>query len=406
LKKLLLVLLPLAVAAAIVWGVVRKNEPPRIDFARVTRQTLVSTLPTNGKVEPFEWQTARAAIAGTVHSVPVHEGETVSKGAELAAIGGSAVQADVDAAEAKAAEARANLTALESGGRPADLTDIQNSIERARLDLDQQTREFETLKRLVAKQAATPAEAQVAEEKVRQTQAAIAGLEKRRTSLISKPDLAAAQARLQDAEVALNLARKRAGETIVRSPLSGVVYSLSARPGAYLNVGDPVANVGRMDRLRVRVYVDEPELGRVAEGQPVTITWQALPGKKWQGTVESKPTSIQALGSRQVGEVVCTIENPGRELVPGTNVDAEIRTAVVPDALVIPRGALRHDADGDYVFALKGDTVERRPVKTGVSSVSLAQITEGLAAGDAVALPSDTALESGKRVSAVFGPQR
>jgi len=54
-----------------------------------------------------------------------------------------------------------------------------------------------------------------------------------------------------------------------------------------VNVGDTAANVGRLDRLRVRVYVDEPELGRVAEGQPVTITWDALPGSsgagRWSG---------------------------------------------------------------------------------------------------------------------------
>jgi HlyD family secretion protein len=163
-----------------------------------------------------------------------------------------------------------------------------------------------------------------------------------------------------------------------------------------------VANVGRMDRLRVRVYVDEPELGRVAEGQPVTLTWQALPGKKWLGTVQRKPTSIQALGSRQVGEVVCIIENPGRELVPGTNVDAEIRTAVVESALVIPRESLRHDTNGDYVFALKGDTVERRPVKTGTSSIALVEVTEGLAEGDAVALPSDNPMKAGDRVTAAM----
>ena len=135
-------------------------------------------------------------------------------------------------------------------------------------------------------------------------------------------------------------------------------------------------------------------------GQPVTIRWQALPGKEWHGTVERKPSSIQALGSRQVGEVVCTIENPGGELLPGTNVDAEIRTAVVNNALVIPREALRHDAGGDYVLALKDETIERRTVKTGASSVSLVQIASGLAEGDAVALPTESPLKPGDRVTA------
>ena len=182
--------------------------------------------------------------------------------------------------------------------------------------------------------------------------------------------------------------------------MAGVLYGLEVRPGAYARAGDRVANVGRMDKLRVRVYVDEPELGRVSEGQPVTITWDALPGKQWHGTVEKKPASIQALGSRQVGEVICTIENAGRELIPGTNVNAEIRTAVAENALVIPKETLRHDAQGDYVFALQGDSLQRRAVKKGASSVTWLQVVEGLSDGDAVALPSDLPLKAGDRVAA------
>jgi hypothetical protein len=59
LKKLLVLVLAL-IAVAIAWGVLRRSRPPRVDFARVTRQTLVSALSTNGKAEPFEWREARA----------------------------------------------------------------------------------------------------------------------------------------------------------------------------------------------------------------------------------------------------------------------------------------------------------------------------------------------------------
>jgi HlyD family secretion protein len=184
--------------------------------------------------------------------------------------------------------------------------------------------------------------------------------------------------------------------------MAGVIYGLDVRTGGYVNPGDLLANVGNLDRLRVRVYVDEPELGRVAEGQPVTITWQALAGKKWAGKVERKPTSIQPLGTRQVGEVICWIDNPGHELIPGTNVDIVIRTAVVENALVIPKTTLRHDAGGDFVFLLKGDAVERRPVTVGISSISDVQVASGLAEGDEIALPSEISLKPGDRVSAVM----
>jgi HlyD family secretion protein len=395
-------LLAVVAVAVLVWGFLSKREPPPVSFTRAKRQTLVSTLPTNGKVEPFVWQAVRVETAGLVRQVAVEDGQTVAQGAELARMSDPALQTGIDTAEAKVAEARANLAAAEAGARPAELTDIENSLARARLDLEQQEIDYNSLHRLADKQAATKSEVQIAHDKVQHTQLTIDGLEKRRASLVSKPDVAANQARVHDAEVLLAAAKARAALIAVRSPMAGTVYGLAARAGAWLEVGDLVANVGRLDRLRVRVYVDEPELGRVAVGQPVTIGWQALPGRQWQGSVERKPVSIETLGSRQVGEVVCMIENPGRDLIPGTNVDAEIRTAVVDHALVIPRETLRHDARGDYVLALKGDTVERRAVKTGASTIALVEVTQGLADGDAVALPSDTPLSPGARVTPVI----
>ncbi len=88
--------------------------------------------------------------------------------------------------------------------------------------------------------------------------------------------------------------------------------------------------------------------------------------------------------------------------MPGTNVNAEIRTAVVENALVIPKETLRHDAQGDYVYALKGDVVERRAVKKGVSSITQVQVVEGLSDGDAVAMPGDVPIKSGDRVTAAI----
>jgi HlyD family secretion protein len=401
LKKLLFPLLAL-LAAVMVWGVIRRNAPPTVKFVRARRQTVVSTLPTNGKVEPIEWQAARAAASGLAVRVPVEEGQYVAAGAALAEIADPALETDTQSAEAHVAEARANLAALAGGGRPADAVEIANSLARARLDLDRERKELETRQRLLLHQASTAMEVQEQADKVARIEAEIAGLEKRRGALVSASEVDAARARLRSAEADLELVRQRGGRTVVRAPIAGVVYSLAVRAGAYLKAGDEVASVGRTERLRVRVYVDEPLLGRVAVGQPVAIRWEALAGKEWQGRVDRKPAAIQALGTRQVGEVLCAIENPGRDLVPGANVDAEIRTAVVDNALVIPKETLRRDTGGDYVLALAGDTAQRRAVKTGNSTVTLVQIVEGLAEGDAVALPTETALKPGDRVTPVL----
>ena len=400
-KKWLLALLVLA-AAIVGWGVLRKNAPPKVSFTRVKRTTLTSTLPTNGKVEPFEWQTIRAERAGILGRVSVREGQKVAKDEVIASISDPSMQADIQGGEARVAEARANLAALEGGGKPAQLAEIESSLTQAQLLLQQEQKEAGALERLAEKQAATSAEVEAARQKVKQSETEIQGLERRRKSLVGKTDVAAAKARVQDAEAAFDLARQRAAQGVVRAPIAGVIYGLAVRTGAYVNPGDVLANVGDLNRLRVRVYVDEPELGRVAEGQPVTISWQALEGKHWSGRVESRPTAIQQLGTRQVGEVICWIDNPGHELIPGTNVDAVIRTAVVENAVVIPKETLRHDARGNYVFLLKGDAIERRGVTPGVSSISEVQIAQGLADGDAVAMPSENPLKDGDRVAPAF----
>jgi HlyD family secretion protein len=398
LKKLAVLLLAV-VAAIIVWGILRKSRPPAVGFVRVQRETLVSTLPTNGKVEPYEWRPVRAETAGLLATLAVHNGERVAQGEELAEISDPTRAADLEAAQARVDEARAHLASLEQGGRPAELTEVDNNLARARFELETEQKDYEALQRLQKKEAATAHQVQEAADKVEQSKIEIQGWEKRRKALVGATDVDAAQARLADAQAALRAVRAHAAAEVLRAPLAGDVYGLVVQPGAYLAAGDLLADVGRLDRVRVRVYVDEPLMGRVAPSQPVTITWEALPGKQWHGTVEKMPASIQPLGSRQVGEVVTVIDNPGRELIPGTNVDAEIRTAVAEGALVIPKEALHHDASGDWVFRLEGDHVERRPVKTGNSTVTRIQVTAGLEEGDAVTLPTDVPLKDGVRVT-------
>ena len=399
-RHLLILLLPLAVL--LIWSFAKKSEPPAVPFAKVKRETLVSALESNGKVEPLQYASVRVDTAGLVARLSVKEGQRVAQGAELAQLSVPGVGAQLAAAQARVETAKAELATIAGGGRRADLTAIEGGLARARLDREAAQREYSALHRLEEKQAATHQEVEAAHGKLRQCDLDIEALERKRAVLVGSSDRAVAEAKLHEAEADVRLAERRIADTVVRSPIAGVVYSLPVRMGAYLNAGDPVASVGVLDRLRVRVYVDEPELGRVATGLPVNITWDALPGKKWEGTVEQLPTQVQPLGTRQVGEVLCTIENPGRELVPGTNVNASIRASVVPNALTIPKEALRRDLNGTGVFALAGSTIQWRPVKAGSSSISRVQIVEGVTDGDAVALPTSVALRDGQRVSAVF----
>ena len=392
----LIVAVPLAILAW--WIYHRKTEPLRVDFAKARIETLISTLPTNGKVEPIEWAPVRAEVAGVVTRLMVQEGQKVTKGSVLAQLSSLGALAELTRAEASLAQAQAEQANVARGGRTAELAEIENSLSKAKFERDAAQREYATARRLEEKQAETHEAVEAARGKLREAEIDIESLERKRAALVSSTDRSIAEARRKEAQAAVELAQRRIAEAVIRSPLSGVVYNLPIRAGVYINVGDLVANVGRLDKLRVRVYVDEPELGRVAAGDPVTITWDALPGKQWSGMVERMPTQVQPLGTRQVGEVLCTIDNPNRELVPGTNVDANIRTGMVLNALTVPKESLRHETRGVGVFLLRDDAVYWRSVKIGASSVTRAEITEGLAAGNSVALPTEHLLKDGMRV--------
>ncbi len=92
------------------------------------------------------------------------------------------------------------------------------------------------------------------------------------------------------------------------------------------------------------------------------------------------------------------IENPNRDLLPNANINADIQAAVVNRALVLPKEAFRRQGSDIGVFVLKGDRVEWRKVSLGVSSYTKSQVLSGLEEGDAVALPTEKAIQNGSKV--------
>jgi HlyD family secretion protein len=400
--RVILWLLALVVAGALGWSLLNwRNQPAEIPFAKVVRETVISAVSTNGKVEPIDWAPARAERSGAVVAILIERGKHVEQDTALVEIDASEAKADLASAEARIEQAHADLAVLEKGGRATDLADISSGIERAKLDLDTAQNDFDSFTRLLAKGAATRQDVALAKQRVENAQLQIRSWEQKRTSLVAAPDKSAALARLHDAESAAQLAQQRIKQSVVRAPISGTVYQFDLKRGAYLTAGDVVASIGKLERVRVNVFVDEPDLGRVTRGLPVSITWDALPGRTWKGEVDKTPTQIEKLDSRQVGQVLCVIENPDRDLLPGTNVTAEIRAEQVQNALTIPREAIRRELGQAGVFTLSGDRIVWKKITMGIGNTTRAQV-EGLSEGDSIALPTEKPLKEGMVVKPVF----
>ena len=401
-KRTLFVILPLAAAALAIWFFTRRSDIPQVPFAKATRGTISNLLSTNGKVEPVDYIEVHVQTPGVISQLLVHDGDSVRKGQILAHLSEPGLEQELQAALAREAQSRADLQTLQAGGRSSDSAELDGSLNRVKADRDAAQHNLEALQRLLAKQAATPYEVEQARQAVHSLDVQIQSLQQRRTALVGKDDITSAQARVRETQANVQLAQEHIAQDLIRAPMSGNIYDLPARAGSYLNAGDLVAKIGKLDPVRVRVYVDEPELGRVAKGEKVRITWDALAGKEWTGTVERRPTEVITLGTRQVGEVLCTIDNPMRELAPGTNVNAFILTQVVENALTIPKAAVRRDG-GIGVFVLQKDsTVSWQPIQRGASDALRVEVVEGLHEGDAVADATDQALKTGEKVDPVF----
>jgi HlyD family secretion protein len=386
----------------VTWVATKKAAPPEVEFVKVTREKLVSSLSTNGKVEPIEWMPVRAERSGLITRVLVTRGQQVTKDEPLVELDTRVASADLAKAEAAIQEAKAQQQVLAQGGRIGERQQIDSDLARARLDLEAAQKSYQALERLVAKQAATRQELDSARQLVDQLQLKIQALEKSKAALVSGTDKEIAKARLQEAQSAAAVAQSNLDLSIIRAPMDGTVYDFDLKQGSYVNPGDPIAKIGKLDRVRVTVYVDEPDLGKVHEGEPVIITWDPLPGHQWKGKVDKLPTQIVPLGTRQVGEVGCIIENPDRDLLPNANINADIQATVVENALAIPKEAIRRQGSETGVLLLQGDRVVWRKVNLGISSYTKSQVISGLSEGDAGALPSEKPIQNGSRVQPIF----
>lgn len=384
------------------WGLDHRGSAPTIHFSTARPMRIESSVSTNGKVEPVDWAAARAETAGVVRAIYVQRGQDVKTGQTLVLLDTTAAQSDLAAALARQQEAQAETQTLGQGGKASQLANLNDSIRTAQTALEIAQRNYEAMQRLATQQAATKLQVDDSKDSVVRAQLQLAALEDQRRTLVTASDKSVAQARLHDAQAEVSLAQHRVGLGDIKSPIPGTLYQFDLKLGAYLQPGDIVGLIGDLQQVKVTVYVDEPDLGRVAVGMPVTITWDARPGQKWFGRVDKLPTAVTALGTRTVGEVTTIVDNPNHDLIPGVTVNAIIISKVVSDALAIPKAGLRVVQSVDGVYKLQGDRIIWTPVKPGVSDINDVQILQGLKEGDRVAdrvvEPSDAEITNGMRV--------
>jgi HlyD family secretion protein len=401
-SRIALVALPLtAVLAIFVLAAIR--QAPQIPATPVRVGNLESWITTNGVIEPVASQVARARTSTFVTHIAVSAGQAVKIGDLLIAIDVSPERAALAQEREALARAVNEQRIVESGDRAGEVAQVDGELRSADAEVRHLTAARAATARLVEKQAATRdelAQTDVALTRAEATRAALAHKAddlRRNTSM----DASAARLAVRRAEDAVRLATARVDAGEIRATLDGTVYALPIRVGERVEAGAVLAEVADLARLQVRAFVDESELASIRPDQPVAIAWNALPGTTWSGRTTRVPTTIVPRGNRRVGEVICTVEDAKRRLVPNLDVDVRILVASSAGALLVPRGAVHADARGHYVFVIQSDVARRRDVRIGASSTTTYAVAGGLTAGEIVALESGIPVSDGLRVRPV-----
>ena len=398
-KKWFWLLLAGAVATVILLVKLSGRQPvPRVAVVQVVRENLNATISSNGKVEPITPYSLRAQFPTFVEKVLAVEGQAVTRGQLLLTLVADDVHAELDRAREQLVAAQDALRAARAGGRADEAAQLESDSRKAEIERDRLRRERAALERLVAQQAAT-------KEELRQNQAALDRAEADWQRLQSAREEFIRRTRLEVERAALLVEQSRSQirslEDKVRSarvtaPVDGTLYSLPVHARDFVKVGDLMAELADLHRVRVRAFIDEPELGGIEPDQTVEITWDALPSKTWEGRTEQIPKQVVPRGTRSVGEVLCSVANDRLELLPNININVRIHLRERRNALVVPRGAVRMEGTRRYVYMVGngglGTRLHKREIKVGIASATKYEVLEGLSGGETVALPGDIEL--------------
>ncbi|MGC2450301.1 MAG: efflux RND transporter periplasmic adaptor subunit [Candidatus Sulfotelmatobacter sp.] len=365
------------------------QTPIKVHAVRVERGPIRSVISTNGKVEPAQNFEAHAPIATTVKRLFVKEGDHVKKGQILLQLDDEDIRSQAAKAQAQIKAAQASLAATKNSGTQEEILTLNAQLIKARAARDVAQRNLDALKRLQQQGAASPGEVRQAEVTLENAQADVHLAEQKQKDRYSAPEVASTQAQATQAQAAYESAEDALSKSSVRAPFEGVVYSLPVKLGAFVQVGDLLLQEADLSHVLVRAFVDEPDVGRLLTGEKVEVTWDAVPGRTWTGTVNTVPSTVKLHGNRNVGETTCLIDNQDLRLLPNINVGVTIVVAEHNSVLTLQRDALHVDDGTPYVFRIVGNHLKRQAITFSLQNLTRVEITSGLSEGDAVAMPAE-----------------
>lgn len=275
-------------------------------------------------------------VTGRIIALPVEEGMTLKTGELLARLDSDDYRQQVAVDDALARVRDRQLALGLAGSRKQDVEAARQSVVDAQADLEQKKKDYARYEALLEKDEIPAQTRDLAATAVTRAQATYARTQLIYNELVEgtrQEELAVDRANVRQANQNLRMSAIRLSYTTLRAPFDGVVLVRQAELGEVVSPGTPVVTLADLDHPWVRVYVPEPDLGKVHWGQAVDVRTDTYPNKIYRGRVsfissdaEFTPKSVQTEQERVtlVYRVKVDVANPNHELKPGMPADALI----------------------------------------------------------------------------------
>lgn len=221
----------------------------------------------------------------------------------------------------------------------------------------------------------------------------------REQEIISQSEIDKVEAEAQALEAQLSIAKVQLERCYIRSSISGIVNDLPAKKGLYLAVGDPVATVLEIDKLKVAVGIPESDVDAVRKIDSFEIIIEALNNKKIIGTKYFLAVAPET--QAQVYRLDLRVENSLEEILPGMFARVEIVKQEFPEALAIPLYSVISRDEKHYVYLDEDGMAKLQEVKLGILDGWQIQVTEGLKPEDKVVVVGQRSVDEGQKLNVV-----
>ncbi|MBV9849379.1 MAG: efflux RND transporter periplasmic adaptor subunit [Armatimonadetes bacterium] len=416
---------------------------PVVQVVPVTTGTLERTLPATGILMALRDREATLSppVAGVLDELPIRYGQSVRTGQVIAHLSTRQLQGQIQQAQAtigqnlvQVQQAQANAIQQQAQTRTAILqaqsavSGAAATLSGARATLFGDEAALHNAEQTLARQKTLLAEGLVAQKDVeaaelavrtaqaqadaqRQTVAAqaqtVAGQRQavaaaRAASLqdvVKRQDVQVARQQVQNARGALATARAQVALYTVRAPLSGQVTQVGAATGETVDTATKLATIADLSTLQLQISLPGSAARQVRPGQPVTFSVSSLPGETLRTTVSTVAAQVDA--ATGTVPVFATVANPRRLLRDDSTAKVQIVTERRPNVLLVPQAALLTDPDtGKTSVAVVGEdgVAHVTEVKTGLSAGGRVEITDGVKAGQKVAVAGQYGLPDGAKV--------